>query len=206
MKMKLNSYLFPMIILIIFIGLSFFFIYRSTNLQSGLPIVKAVPDFELQDWNGENVSASVNRGKIVLMEFMFTSCPDICPLTTFKMVKLQEQLKLKALFGDKVQFVAVTFDPEQDTPDVMRKYAERMKLDMAGWHVLRGDEQSTKEIAAKYGIMVQNMGDGQFTHSVTSLNLIDSQQRIRKVYEMGDGMNNEEIMNDIEALLAEDGI
>ena len=204
MKMKPKNYIFPAVVLIIFIGLSCYFIYRSTDLKSSLPVVKAAPDFELQNWNGENVSASVNRGKIVLMEFMFTSCPDICPLTTSKMVKLQEQLKQKSLFGEKVQFVAVTFDPEKDTPDVLRKYAERMNLDMAGWHVLRGDEKSTIEIAAKYGIMVQKMGGGQFAHSVTSLNLIDSQQRISKVYQMGDGMKIEEIMFDIETLLAEE--
>jgi protein SCO1/2 len=195
--------MFPLVLLVFVLGLAVYFVYRSVSSESSLPIIKAAPDFVLQNLDDEPVMASVNKGKVVLMEFMFTSCPDICPLTTYKMVQLQEQLKQKAMFGNQVRFVAVTFDPEQDTPEVLREYAQRMNMDNTGWHILRGEEERTKKIAADYGIMVQNIGGGQFVHTVTSLNLIDSEQRIRKVYEMGEEMNSDEIMKDIESLLSE---
>lgn len=203
MRNKLKSYVFPSVLLVFVLGLAVYFIYRSTSSESALPVLKAAPDFVLQNLDNEPVMASVNKGKVVLMEFMFTSCPDICPLTTYKMVQLQEQLKQKNMFGNQVRFVAVTFDPEQDTPEVLRDYAQRMNMDSSGWHILRGEEEYTKKIAADYGIMVQNLGDGQFVHTITSLNLIDSEQRIRKVYAMGEDMNSEEIMKDIESLLTE---
>ncbi|WP_182301106.1 SCO family protein [Cohnella cholangitidis] len=203
MSTKLKSYLFPSVLFVFVLGLAVYFVYRSLSSESALPIVKAAPDFVLQNIDNTLMTASVNKGKVVLMEFMFTSCPDICPLTTYKMVQLQEQLKQKNMFGNQVRFVAVTFDPERDTPEVLRDYAQRMNMDSSGWYILRGEEEQTKKIAAEYGIMVQNLGDGQFVHTVTSLNLIDSEQRIRKVYAMGEEMNSEEIMKDIESLLAE---
>ncbi|WP_239619235.1 SCO family protein [Cohnella mopanensis] len=203
MSNKMSNYLFPLALLVIVICLAVYFIYQAEGSKSALPVVKSAPDFVLQDWDGQSVNASSNKGKVVLMEFMFTSCPDICPLTTYKMVQLQEQLKQKGLFGNQVQFVAVTFDPENDTPEVLRKYAQRLNMDGSGWRILRGDEEQTKKIAADYGIMVQNLGEGQFVHTVTSLQLIDSEQRIRKVYEMGEGMKSEEIMKDIASLLSE---
>jgi protein SCO1/2 len=203
MNPKLKSYLFPILLSTLMLMLIIYFVYRSIDREPALSVVQPAPEFVLTDLDGQQVKASDNRGKIVLMEFMFTSCPDICPLTTYKMVQLQDQLKQQDLFGNKVQFVAVTFDPMHDTPEVLKKYADRMRMDPAGWHLLRGDEDATKEIAKQYGVMVQNMGDGQFVHTVTSLNLIDSEQRVRKVYKMGDEMNNEEIMADIASLLSE---
>jgi len=203
LKPKLKSYMFPMLLLILMLILIVYFVYRSLEREAALPVIQPAPDFILTELNGEPIKASDNKGKIVLMEFMFTSCPDICPLTTYKMVQLQEQLKKEDWFGNKVQFVAVTFDPTHDTPEVLLKYANRMKMDLSGWHVLRGDEAATKEIARKYGVTVQNLGDGQFVHTVTSLNLIDSEQRVRKVYEMGDDMDNAKIMADITSLISE---
>jgi len=119
------------------------------------------------------------------------------------MVQLQERLKEKNLFGNEVRFVAVTFDPENDTPEALRKYADQMGIDASGWHVLRGEEAVTHDIAAQYGVNVVNMGDGQFVHNVTSLQLIDSDQRVRKVYPMGEEMDNEEVLSDLLALLDE---
>ena len=203
MNPKLKSYLFPILMAVLLLGVAGYLVVRSLDSGPSLPIVQAAPDFELTNLDGRQVKASDNAGKVVLMEFMFTSCPDICPVTTFKMVQLQETLKQQGIFGDKVQFVAVTFDPERDTPEALQKYAERMRMDMSGWQVLRGKEAATKELAARYGINVVNMGDGQFVHNVTSLQLIDAKQQIRRVYEMGDGMDNEEVLKDIAVLLNE---
>jgi len=200
---KLKSYLFPGLLAVLVLGIAGYLVVQSLGSGSSLPVVQAAPDFDLTNVDGRQIKAGDNAGKVVLMEFMFTSCPDICPVTTYKMVQLQEKLKQQGAFGDKVQFVAVTFDPERDTPETLQKYAERMGMDMSGWHVLRGEEAATKVLAAKYGVNVVNMGEGQFVHNVTSLQLIDAKQQIRRVYEMGDGMDNEEVLKDISSLLDE---
>lgn len=180
-----------------------YFLYLFFASKATLPVIKDAPDFTLQNWDGKTVQASGNAGKIVLMEFIFTQCPDICPVTTLNMVKMQEELKKKDWFGDKVRFVAVTFDPRNDTPDVLRSYAERMKMDQEGWHILRGDEDYTRQVASQYGISITKLGDGEFAHNVTSLTLIDARQRIRKVYKMGEEMDNAQILKDIESLVTE---
>ncbi|MCD9025355.1 SCO family protein [Cohnella silvisoli] len=96
--------------------------------------------------------------------------------------------------------------PSHDTSAVLREYAKRMNMDMAGWDVLRGQAESTKQIASQYGIMVQNTGEGQFVHTVTSLQLIDSNQRIRKVYEMGEDLNVDEVLKDIQTLVDQEDL
>lgn len=203
MSPKLKSYVFPVLLLIVTASIAAYLFLHSSNGKSGLSVIRSAPDFQLKDLNGKTVQASENTGKVVLMEFMFTSCPDICPVTTYKMVQLQNELKKQALFGSKVRFVAVTFDPENDTPEVLRKYADRMGMDPEGWQVLRGEEKPTHEIAAQYGVRVVKTDDGQFVHNATSLQLIDAGQKVRKVYSMGEELNIEEVMADINALLAE---
>ncbi|MFC4597723.1 SCO family protein [Cohnella hongkongensis] len=203
MNPRLRSYLFPAALSAAVLGIAVYFVFLSNSAGSALPVVKPAPEFELTNVDGSLVKASDHEGQVVLMEFMFTSCPDICPVTTYKMVQLQEELKRQNWFGSKVRLVAVTFDPERDTPEALAQYADRMGIDMNGWHLLRGEEAETKEIAAEYGINVVNLGDGQFVHNVTSLQLIDADRQIRRVYEMGDGMDNDQVLKDIASLLDE---
>lgn len=177
--------------------------YGRFHPDNGLRVVGAAPGFELQDLNGQPFRSDNLNGTVRLMEFMFTSCPDICPATSYNMVLIQNELKSQGLFGDKMKMIAVTFDPKRDTPDILRAYAARMNMDMSGWVLLRGDEAETAEIASRYGVTVQNLGDGQFVHTTTSLILIDGKQKIRRVYKMGVDMNNEQIVGDIKALLKE---
>lgn len=195
--------LFPYILLVMAIILIGYVLYHSNRPHDKLPIIKTAPDFTLTDVNGSLINTTSLYGHIRLMEFIFTNCPDICPTTTYNMVQIQNELKTKNLFGDKVEMVAVTFDPVRDTPDVLKQYANRMKMDMSGWILLRGTEQETQQIMKKYGLTVQDLGDGQFVHTISSLLLVDGNQKIRKVYKMGEEMDNTQIINDIEKLVAE---
>jgi len=199
----IRKYPFHTAFLILAIGLAAYVFIPMISPSNGLPVIKKAPDFTLPNLEGKPVQASSNAGKVVLMEFIFTSCPDICPTTTANMVRMQQELKRKDWFGSKVQFVAVTFDPVRDTPEVFREYAQRMGIDPSGWHLLRGDEALTKQIASEYGILVQKTGEGEFVHSVTSLTLIDARRQIRNVYEMGEDMDNDRILADIASLVKE---
>ncbi|OME99260.1 electron transport protein SCO1/SenC [Paenibacillus sp. FSL H7-0331] len=196
MKVFFEKYGFKMFVTLLFAGLVvsvFFWINQSPTL----PVLKQAPNFTLNDLEGKNVQLSDSNGKVRLVEFMFTSCPDICPMTTFNMVKLQDELKKSSQWGSQVQFLSVTFDPLKDTPEVFKKYGDRMRIDYSGWTLLTGTEAETAEVAKSFGVLVQKMPDGQFVHTVTSLFLIDGSGKIRKIFAMGDQMDNQEILKSI---------
>ena len=82
--------------------------------------------FTLVNQDGENVSFPDHyKGKYVVMGFIYTHCPDICPLITRNMVKIQEELGTP----EDVQFLGVSFDPNRDTPSVLKKYKDAFNLD-----------------------------------------------------------------------------
>ncbi|TDF92770.1 SCO family protein [Paenibacillus piri] len=197
MKAIIHKHGFKLLVLLLlalFIGS----IVSWLNQESpALPVIKPAPPFTLKNLEGETVQLSDSDGKVRLIEFLFTSCPDVCPMTTYNMVKLQEELKKEGLWGSKVQFQSITFDPVKDTPEVFKKYGDRMGMDYAGWKLLTGTEAETGEVAKSFGVMVQKMPDGQFVHSVTSLFLVDGAGKIRKVFAMGEDMNNEDILKKI---------
>lgn len=168
-----------------------------------LPVLNRAPDFTLQNLAGENVNFTDYNGKVRLVEFIYTNCPDICPVTTAKMVNLQNDLKEEGFWGSKVQFVSVTFDPEHDTADVLQKHAEAMGIDQSGWTLLRGTEEETHAVVESYGNFVEEQADGTFIHATRSLYLVDAKNNVRKVYYMGEEMPTEDVLKDITKLAKE---
>src|SRR5690625_7402549 len=84
--------------------------------------------------------------KARLIEFMYTNCPDVCPVTTLEMSKLRHDLEEAGVFGDKVEFMTITINPRDDTAEVLRDYASRFEVTSPddGWLFLRGSEEDTK--------------------------------------------------------------
>lgn len=194
---------FPYILLALLLFLIGYVIYGQFAPKDKLGVVRDAPAFSLQDLEGTTVNSDSLSGQVRLMAFIFTSCPDICPVTTYNMVQIQNKLKAEELTGRQVKMVAVTFDPARDTPEVMREYAKRLKIDPSMWVLLRGDEAQTAQVAKSYGVTVQKLSDGSFVHTTTSLFLIDGNQKIRKVYRMGDDMDLDRIAGDIRNLVRE---
>ncbi|MBL0388208.1 SCO family protein [Tumebacillus sp. ITR2] len=175
--------------------------WHSENQK--LPTVMPAPNFTLQNIDGGTTNLYGEQGKVRLVEFFFANCPDICPLTTANMAKIQDQLKQKDVFGQDVEFLSISFDPERDTNDVLKQYADRMKMDRAGWKVLRGTQDETAQVADSFGVYLEKQADGSFVHSTRSLYLIDRNNQIRKVYSMGNDMPSDEVYNDILKLVRE---
>jgi len=188
-------------VMMLVLAMAGYWIYENRPFGSTLPVIREAPSFTLPNLQGEPVSLADYRGKVVLLEFMFTSCPDICPVTTNRMAGVQERLIEEQLFGSRVQFLTVTFDPEVDTPEVLREYASIYGMQADGWTILRGSEEETKRITDSYGIMVQKLGAGSISHSVTSLMLIDGQQRIRSIFKMGDELDSDALTDGIHRLI-----
>lgn len=178
-------------------------LYISYSRSDSLRVRMDSPAFTLSDLNGEPVTQAQFDGKVRITSFIFTRCPDICPATTANMVLLQRELQQLGWFGSEVEFVSITFDPDNDTPEVLRQYADRMGIDQSGWTLLRGEEEEVKALAARYNLSIVRIDDGLFAHSVTSLLLIDGKQRVRNIYRMGEEMNHEAILADIRSLVEE---
>ena len=86
--------------------------------EQRLPTIGAAPDFALTSQDGAEVTLGDFRGKVVAVAFIYTSCPDVCPMLTDKMARVQDELGPD--FGTEIAFVSITVDPERDTPEVLK--------------------------------------------------------------------------------------
>jgi len=144
-----------------------------------LPDIGAAPDFTYQDIDGKEVSMSSLDGKVRLVYFFFTNCPDVCPPTTFMLSQVQNKLKEDGEFGKSVDIVSVTIDPTRDTPEALRKFGDKFGADYTGWKFLRGDEAETADLATKYGLIAVKDADGFFSHA-NLIVLVDKKGRMRE--------------------------
>jgi protein SCO1 len=103
-----------------------------------LPVYGSVPDFALTDQTGRPVRRADLEGKVWVTSFIFTSCPDECPLMAAQMAQLQSDLA----HAPELHLVSISVDPEHDIPAVLAHYAERFNADPARWLFLTGDKQA----------------------------------------------------------------
>jgi protein SCO1/2 len=116
----------------------------SSGLSAAhLPVYGAVPDFALIDQNGHPVGKSDLDGKVWIASFLFTNCPDECPLLTAEMARLQSDT---AHIAD-LRLVSISVDPDRDTPAVLSQYAERFNANPGRWLFLTGDKRAIYRLA-----------------------------------------------------------
>lgn len=142
----------------------------------------------------EEFSFTEEPEKARLIEFMYTNCPDVCPLTTLEMSKLRHTLMDEGVFGDKVEFITITIDPKHDTQEVLSDYASRFEISSPddGWIFVRGSEEDTKEIADALGFMYRDPGTGDIIHS-TFAYFIDENNNLTEKFAMGEGFDREKV-------------
>jgi protein SCO1/2 len=104
---------------------------HSVGGERPLPVIGPAPPFTLTSPDSKSVALADLRGKVVALAFIYTGCPDICPMLTQKMVDVQDALG--ADFGAKIAFVSITLDPERDTPEVLKDYAQFWGARPEGW-------------------------------------------------------------------------
>ncbi|QND68765.1 redoxin domain-containing protein [Mesorhizobium loti] len=142
------------------------------------PIDRPAPDFTLRTADGRIVRMADLRGKVVVLHFIYTSCPDVCPLHAEKIAEIQAMVNGTPM-KDQVTFVTITTDPTRDTPDVLRKYAPAHGLDPANWLFLTTTqdqpEDTTRKLAEEaFGHKFTLTDDGYQMHG-TVTHVIDRQ-------------------------------
>ncbi len=168
--------------------------YRGSALEPPIP----VPDFQLQDEHGQPFRLSDQRGRVVLLFFGYTSCPDVCPTTLATWRQVHEALGADA---EDVRFLFVTVDPERDTTERLGTHVDAFHPDFVG---LTGSQEELEAVYAIFDVFYEVDASSQsalgylVSHTATTF-VIDpeGQWRLRESY----GTLPEDLVHDIRQLL-----
>jgi protein SCO1/2 len=174
---------------------------EAISANPSLSVIAPAPEFSLRDTSGKPVRLSEYQGRVVLLAFVFTTCPGVCPLISKQMSALQESLKQEGLFGRRANLVSVTVDPETDTAAVLARYAKTYGADPAGWRFLRETPEKTKPVLKAYDEWTKLLPKGELDHPAR-VYLIDQRGNIREIYSLA-FFNEKQALIDIKALLAD---
>lgn len=155
--------------------------------------------FELTDHTGATRTLADYRGKVVVMFFGFTHCPDVCPTT---MVETAEAMKLLGPRADKVQVLFVTVDPERDTPEMLARYVPAFDSRFVG---LWGEPEAIARVAKDFKVFYQkgqqsSSGSYSIDHTAGSY-VFDQKGQLRLFTRYGVGA--QALADDIGQLLAD---
>lgn len=115
-----------------------------------------VPDAQFTDQNGRPRSFSDWRGQTIAVTFVYTRCPlpDFCPQMDRHFVAVQKALKDDPALAARVHLVSVSFDPDYDTPEVLRAHAKKLGVDPTQWSYVTGSRESVDPFAAAFGVSI----------------------------------------------------
>lgn len=172
---------------------------HATSHEVQLSSIGPAPEFVLTSQDGATVALRDFLGRVVAVTFIYTSCPDVCPLLTHKMVQVQDLLGPD--FGHRIVFLSITVDPANDTPAALRAYAESHGANLAGWSFLTGAPETIREVAQNYGVAASLSADGQVEHTLLTT-LVDKHGAMRVQY-LGYRFDPDEFRDDLLELLHE---
>jgi len=152
-----------------------------------------VRDFTLIDQEGKPFRLSSARGKMVLATFIFTTCPDVCPLLSAKFAAIDRALSKQK--RDDYLLLSITTDPERDTPPALRAYAAGYKADPRRWRFLTGSREQVEAVWREFGVNVRVSATGQVRH--TALTTLIDRQGARRVDYYTEKWDEREILKDI---------
>lgn len=164
--------------------------------------VHRVPDFSFTNQSGQQVGMKDFEGKILVANFFFARCPDICVTMSSELLRVQERYK----DSPDVHMLSHTVDPEHDTPAILQQYAQQYGIDTARWTLLTGDKQAIYEQArCGYFISAKPAAPQKvdFIHS-DKVVLLDKQRRIRGFYSGTDREEVDRLITEIRLLQLEE--
>ena len=145
-------------------------------------VATEAPDVVLTDQEGRRFALLDLRGKAILVSFIYTSCPDVCPVMFSVVTEVQQRVQAEGR-GDVVS-VFVTTDPEVDTPEVLKTFALRRSADLSTTTLLTGNADEVRAVWSAFGVKVNRRARGLVDHSPLTV-LIDARGVIRYRYLSG---------------------
>jgi protein SCO1/2 len=161
---------------------------------------RTAPEFSLPASTGSDFTLASQRGKVVVLGFGFSHCPDVCPVTLAVLAQMRKQLGEAA---EQVQVVYITVDPERDTPARLREYLALFDKSFIG---VTGAPEQLKALREAYGIMAaraenKDAPDGYLVHHSTYVYLIDRAGLLRALVPFGNSAGD--FAHDVRILLQE---
>lgn len=146
-----------------------------------LPEIASVPAFQMQDQDGQPFTERELTGKVAIVSFMFTSCPDVCPILTTQLAGLRTKLLPQR---HNIRFVSISVDPEKDTPAVLKEFARKHGADYPDWRFLTGKVADLRDVVVQGFKQSLDRGDGS-PHAImhgSHVVLVDAKGKIRGFY------------------------
>jgi protein SCO1/2 len=153
------------------------------------PVLGQLPPYTLLDTAGEPFGSADLEGRVYVANFIFTRCTSICPLLTAAMGRLDRRYREERVEG--VHLVSITVDPDYDTPERLREYAERHGADPSRWTFLTGPGDDVRDLVADgfKTAMGEPIGDGDNLIDIAHTGkfvLVDAEGGIRGYYDTDD--------------------
>lgn len=138
-----------------------------------------VPPFSLINQDGKYLNNNDLLGTNYIVNFFFTSCPTICPTTTLNLIELQNKIDKYEINDFKI--ISISVDPENDTPKVLKSYAESMNINLSNWELLTGSEKEIYDLVRSgFSLSVgqDSLAPGGVFHS-SNITIVDSKGYLR---------------------------
>ena len=172
----------------------------------GLQAFGSVPQFSLIERNGRPITLAELKGKVWIANFIYTNCPDTCPIQSAQMREIQEDFKNEK----DLLLVSITVDPTRDTPQVLSQYAKRFSADPARWFFLTGEKKTIYKFAQdgfRLGAVElphekRPESGATHTHSPRFV-LVDRDAQIRGYYVSTDAEAMKRLSRDLKVLLGD---
>ena len=169
-------------------------VIQPDSNEEQLPIIGKIPAFDLVDQNSKQFTLENLEGNVWLADFIFTTCSGPCPIMTERMGMVQHDL----LEIDKLKFVSFTVNPDYDTPEVLKKYAQRFDADVSTWSFVTGKYEQIQELIVE-GFKMGDVEEIVF-HS-TRFALVDHEGNLRGYYSGTEPAEHEILTRDIQSLI-----
>lgn len=188
--------------LIIVVMTSILFAVAGCHRDSGSAGAESVlTDAKLVDQNGKTVALTSLKGKPMVVDFIYTSCPGPCLMETAKLANVA--LRLGSDIGSKVTIVSISVDPEHDGPKQLLDYSRQQGADQKGWYFLTGGPAEVDQALAGFKLSRQIEPDGSVGHMVDMM-LIGPDGRLIREYN-GEVVKAKDIVDDVKKTLNKGG-
>ena len=140
---------------------------------------RAVPDVLLEDMSGRRVPLLPQQGEVVLVEFIYTVCGDICQIAAADFAEVRDDLMAQDV---NARLISVSFDPERDTPEQMAVYGDAHEADGGVWTIARPSPQQLPQLLALFGVTVIADEWGGYQHNA-AIHVISPGGRFSAVFD-----------------------
>jgi len=189
-------------IIIIVMASSIFTVAGCSRDSAGSAAAESVlTDAKLVDQNGNSVALTSLKGKPMVVDFIYTSCPGPCLMETAKLANVA--LRLGSDIGSKVTIVSISVDPEHDGPKQLLDYSRQQGADEKGWYFLTGGPAEVDQALAGFKLSRQVEPDGSVGHLVDMM-LIGPDGRLIREYN-GEVVKAQDIVDDVKKTLNKGG-